>query len=186
MSYGGYPKKLARDAKIPLEKAEEIFNNYHNVLYTGISLMRDKVLATAVEQGRIHLGLGCYMNTSDPEKEIRTIFNACSQFWSILTLLTINKMHHLIKEQGYQNDIKVVSSIYDSIYLHMRCDAELIKWVNDTIIPILTVDFIKAIIVHNEAKGGIGYNWCDLVTIHNNASIEEIQIALDKAKEIEE
>ena len=88
--------------------------------------------------------------------------------------------------RGYQNDIKVISSIYDSIYLHMRCDAELIKWVNDTIIPILTVDFIKDIIVHNEAKGGIGYNWYDLVTIHNNASIEEIQIALDKAKEIEE
>ena len=148
--------------------------------------MRDKVLATAVEQGRIHLGLGCYMNTSDPEKEIRTIFNACSQFWSILTLLTVNKMHHLIKEKGYQNDIKIVSSIYDSIYLHIRDDATIIKWVNDTIIPILTVDFIEDIIVHNEAEGAIGYNWSDLVTIHNNASIEEIQIALDKAKEIEE
>lgn len=186
LSYGGYPEKLAREAKIPLEKAQNIFDNYHNVLYTGISLMRDKVLTTAIEQGRIHLGLGCYMNTSDPEREIRTIFNACSQFWSILTLLTVNKMHNLIKEKGYENDIKVVSSIYDSIYLHMKCDSELIKWVNDTIIPILTTDFIKDIIVHNEAEGEIGYNWCDLVTIHNNASIEEIQIALDKAKEIEE
>ena len=186
LSYGGYPKKLARDAKIPLEKAQEIFNNYHSVLYTGISLMRDKVLATAVEQGRIHLGLGCYMNTSDPEKEIRTIFNACSQFWSILTLLTVNKMHSLIKEKGYENDIKVVSSIYDSIYLHMKCDAELIKWVNDTIIPILTTDFIKDIIVHNEAIGEIGLNWYDTVKIHNNANIQEIQAAIQKAYEIAE
>ena len=186
LNYGGYPNKLAKNANIPLEQAEGIFNIYHNELYPDITVMRDNVLSTAIEQGRIQLGLGCYMNTSNPEKEIRTLFNACSQFWSILTLLTINKMHHLIKEQGYQNDIKVVSSIYDSIYLHMRCDAELIKWVNDTIIPILTIDFIKDIIVHNEAEGAIGYNWCDLVTIHNNASIEEIQIALDKAKEIEE
>ena len=186
LSYGGYPNKLARNAKIPLEKAQEIFNNYHDVLYTGISLMRDKVLAAAVEQGRIHLGLGCYMNTSDPEKEIRTVFNACSQFWSILTLLTINKIHSLIKEKGYENDIKVVSSIYDSIYLHVRCDAELIKWVNDTIIPILTIDFLEDIIVSNEAEGEIGLNWHDTVKVHNNANIQEIQTAIQKAYEIAE
>ena len=186
LSYGGYPNKLARNAKIPLEKAQEIFNNYHNVLYTGISLMRDKVLAAAVEQGRIHLGLGCYMNTSDPEKEIRTIFNACSQFWSVLTLLTVNKIHSLIKEKGYENDIKVVSSIYDSIYLHIKCDAELIKWVNDTIIPILTVDFLEDIIVSNEAEGEIGLNWYDTVKVHNNANIQEIQTAIQKAYEIAE
>ena len=76
LSYGGYPKKLARDAKISLEKAQEIFDNYHNVLYTGISLMREKVLQTTVEQGKLHLGLGCFMNSSSPEAEIRTIFNA--------------------------------------------------------------------------------------------------------------
>lgn len=184
LSYGGYPKKLARNAKIPLEKAQEIFDNYHNVLYTGISLMREKVLQTAVEQGRIHLGLGCYMNTSDPEKEIRTIFNACSQFWSILTLLTVNKMHYLIKEKGYQNDIKIVSSIYDSIYLHVRDDAAIIKWVNDTIIPILTVDFIKDIIVHNEAEGEISYNWYDTVKINNNANLDEIESARLKAQDL--
>ena len=184
LSYGGYPKKLARDAKIPLEKAQEIFDNYHNVLYTGISLMKEKVLQTTVEQGKLHLGLGCFMNSSSPEAEIRTIFNACSQFWSILTLLTINKMHHLIKEKGYQNDIKIISSIYDSIYLHVRDDATIIKWVNDTIIPILTVDFIKDIIVHNEAEGEIGYNWYDTVKINNNANLDEIESARLKAQDL--
>ena len=184
LSYGGYPKKLARDAKIPLEKAQEIFDNYHNVLYTGISLMREKVLQTTVEQGKLHLGLGCFMNSSSPEAEIRTIFNACSQFWSILTLLTVNKMHHLIKEKGYRNDIKIVSSIYDSIYLHVKDDATIIKWVNDTIIPILTVDFIKDIIVHNEAIGEIGYNWYDTIAIPNNANLDEIESARLKAQDL--
>ena len=149
LSYGGYPKKLARNAKIPLEKAEEIFNNYHKVLYTGISDMRDRVVKEATEKGRIHLGLGCYMNSSDPEKESRTLFNACSQFWSILTILTINKMHYLIDEAGYSEDIQIVSSIYDSIYIHLKCDAEIIKWVNDNIIPLMTKDFVTDIIVHN-------------------------------------
>lgn len=184
LSYGGYPKKLARNAKIPLEKAQEIFDNYHNVLYTDISAMRDKVIATAVANGRIHLGLGCYMNTSNPEKEVRTLFNACSQFWSILTILTINKMHYLIDEAGYTEDIQIVSSIYDSIYLHVKCDATIIKWVNDNIIPLMTKDFVTDIIVHNEAEGEIGFNWYDTVKISNNASIEEVQEAIEKAKEL--
>ena len=38
--------------------------------------MREQVLQTTVEQGKLHLGLGCYMNSSSPEAEIRTIFNA--------------------------------------------------------------------------------------------------------------
>ena len=147
--------------------------------------MRNKVLETAIEQGRIHLGLGCYINTSDPEKEIRSIFNACSQFWSILTLLTVNKMHILIKEVGYENDIKIISSIYDSIYIHMKCDLELIKWVNDTIIPLLTTDFLTDIIVSNKAEGEIGFNWYDVVKISNNADNQEILNAVQKAIEIE-
>lgn len=184
LSYGGFPKKLARNAKIPIEQAQAIFDNYHNVLYTKISAMREAVLKTAIEKGKIHLGLGCYMNTSNPEKEIRTLFNACSQFWSILTILTINKMHHLIDANGYTNDIQVASSIYDSIYIHMKCDAELIKWVNDLIIPTVTTDFIEDIIVHNEAEGEIGFNWYDTVKVHNNASLEDIEKALDEAKTI--
>ena len=93
-------------------------------------------------------------------------------------------MHHLIKEKGYQNDIKIVSSIYDSIYLHVRDDATIIKWVNDTIIPILTVDFIKDIIVHNDATGEIGYNWYDTITIPNNANLDEIESARLKAQDL--
>ena len=184
LSYGGYPKKLARSAKIPLEKAQEIFDNYHNVLYTDISTMRNKVMDTTIEKGRIHLGLGCYMNTSNPEQEIRTLFNACSQFWAILTILTINKMHYLIDKAGYTDSIQIVSSIYDSIYLHIKCDAIIIKWVNDNIIPLMTKDFVTDIIVHNEATGEIGFNFYDTVAIHNNASIEEIKEAIKKAEEL--
>ena len=184
MSYGAYPKKLVMYLKCSLEDAKKVFDRYHQELYPGVSEFRETVQQIAIEQGRIHLGLGCYMNTSNPEAEIRTIFNACSQFWSILTLLTVNKMHHLIKEKSEQDNIKIISSIYDSIYIHMKDDSNLIKWVNDTIIPILTVDWIKDIIVHNEAEAEIGYNWYDSIKISNNASLEEIEEAKTKAKEL--
>ena len=186
LSYGCYPKKLASQAKIPMEQAKSIFDRYHNELYPEISEMREKVLKNAVEKGRIHLGLGCFMSTSDPESELRTLFNANSQFWSLLTLFTVDKMNHLIDEKNLQEDVQIVSTIYDSIYIHVRKDSELIKWVNDTIIPILTTDFITDIIVHNEATGEVGFNWYDTVPISNGASIEEITQAIEKAVEIRE
>ena len=89
-------------------------------------------------------------------------------------------MNTLIEEKGLENDIEITSTIYDSIYIHCKNDANTIKWVNDTIIPIITTDCIKDIIVHNDATGEIGYNWYDTITIPNNASIEEIQEALIK------
>ena len=184
LNYGCYPAKLSRQAKMPMEQAEQIFDRYHNELYVQISDMREKVLKTAKKHKRIHLGLGCFLNTSEPEKEIRTLFNACSQFWSILTILVINKMNSLISEKGLEKDIEIVSSIYDSIYIHVRKDPGLVKWVNDTIIPLLTKDFLKDIIVHNQAEGEVGLNWFDTVPIANGASVEEIAEAMQKAEEI--
>lgn len=146
--------------------------------------MKQKVLEQATKNGIVHAGLGCYLNTFDPDKENRTDFNFMSQFWSIITILTINKMHTLIEQTGYINDIQIVCSIYDSIYLIVKKDANIIKWLNDTIIPIITKDFITDIIVHNEAEGEIGFNWYDTVAIHNNASIEEIEEAIKKAEEL--
>lgn len=185
LSYGCYPPKLAQSAKISLEEAKIIFDKYHNELYKDISIMRQNILANANKNGRVHAGLGCYLNTSNPDKEGRTVFNFVTQFWSILTLLTINKMHSLIEENNYNNnDIQIVCTIYDSIYLLVKKDSSIIKWINDTIIPILTTDFITDIIVHNEAEGEIGINWYDTISIKNNASIEEINYAISKAEEL--
>lgn len=77
LNYGAHPPKVASTLKISLEEATKIYENYHNVLYAGITDYRENyVLPTVKEEGRIHLGLGCYMNSSNPEAETRTIFNA--------------------------------------------------------------------------------------------------------------
>ena len=86
----------------------------------------------------------------------------------------------MIDKAGYQNDIKVITTIYDSIYLTCKEDTTIIKWLNDTIIPIMSKDFIKNQIVHNEACGEIGHNWYDLKQIHNNCSEEDIQKVLEE------
>lgn len=166
--------------KCSLEEAEGIFNAYHNDMYPAISKMRDETLAVAKKQGKVHLGLGCYIHTNNPELHIRSLFNGLSQFWSMLSLLTINKLHHLIDEQGYQNDIKVISSIYDSIYLTVKADPTIIKWLNDTIVPIMTKDFMVDQIVHNNAEGEIGLNWSNVLAIKNNATLDDVTEVLNK------
>lgn len=157
----------------------EIYNNYHTKLYPKVRQYVDTyVIPTADHYGRLHLGLGFYLNTEDANRDFRTLHNATCQFWSVLTILTINKLHQLINENGMQSRVKVISSIYDSIYLDVDKDPEVIKWVNDTIIPLLTTDFIPNQRIPNSAEAEIGLNWADLVAIPNNATLDDITTIL--------
>jgi len=179
LSYGAFPPKVASSLKISLPAAEAIFNNYHNTLYPGITEYRENyVLPTARQHGQIHLGLGFYIKSDSPDRDIRTLNNATCQFWSILTALTINKMHQLIDDANLQDDIIVTSTIYDSIYFEVRNDPQIIKWLNDNLIPVMTKDFMPDQIVHNAANLDIGPNWANLVELPNDASLAHITQAL--------
>lgn len=185
LAYGAYPPKIAKQLNISLEQATDIFNNYHNVLYPGITDYRENyVLTTAKSNGEIHLGLGFTLKTDDPDSDIRTLVNSTCQFWSILTALAINKMHQLIDKHSYQDDVKVISTIYDSIYFELTEDPAIIKWVNDNLIKILLVDFMENQTITNEAQSQIGYDWADMLAISNNASENDIKEVLVKLQEI--
>lgn len=76
LAYGAFPKKVSNAAKMPIEEATEIFNAYHTKLFPKITEYREKyVLASAKEQGYIHLGLGFRLYTDDADKDIRTLNN---------------------------------------------------------------------------------------------------------------
>jgi len=184
LSYGAYPPKVSKSLKISLEEATKIFENYHFTLYPGITDYRENyVLTTAEKYKRVHLGMGFYLRTDNPGRDIRTLNNGTCQFWSILTALTINKIHSLLDEKDWHSKIQVTSTIYDSIYLIVEKDPEVIKWLNDNITSIMATDFIVDQIVKNEATGEIGYDWASLHQIPTNASIEDIKKVL---KELDE
>ena len=145
-------------------------------MYPGVTSYRENyVLVAAKEHGRVHLGLGFYINSDDPERDIRTLNNSTCQFWSILTALAINKLHQLIDDAGMEKDVIITSTIYDSIYLEIRDNPETIKWVNDRIVPIMEQDFMEEQIVHNSADLEIGPDWAELYTLPHNASIQQIR-----------
>jgi len=174
LAYGGFP-----DSDKGGVITQEIFDRYHNVLYPGITEYRENyVLKKAVEQGYIHLGLGCRLYTDDADNDIRTLHNATVQFWSILTLIAVNELNYRVEQQDLQEYVKVQSTIYDSIYTQTYRDPEIIKWVNDNLIEVMTTRYLENEEIHNEAKGEIGLNWADLHKISNNASIQEIEEVL--------
>ena len=149
-------------------------------MYPKISEFRDEVISQVYSQGFSHLGLGFKIYTDDPDRDSRTIFNANSQFWSTLTAISINEMHHRIDESlANPDDIQITSTIYDSIYGIVKDDANLIKWLNDNIVEVMTKDFMQGQIVHNEANLEVGVSWADMTELDNNASLEEIQEILD-------
>lgn len=184
LQYGAYPPKVAASIKCSLEEAETIFNRYHNELYPAVTKFREEyVEPTSNEKGKLHIGLGCYIHTDNPKKDIRTITNSCSQFWSILTLLAINEFHRAIDYYSLENDVKVISTIYDAIYIEITDDPVYIEWVNNTIVPIMEQPFIENQITQNQAVSDIGYDWASMISIPHNASIEEIDKVRKALKE---
>jgi hypothetical protein len=183
-SYGAYPPKIANQIKCSLEEAKQVFDAYHNEMYPEITKYREEYVSPTAELYKaIHLGMGCILKTDNVSDDIRTIVNATVQFWSILTLLSINKMHHLIDKKGYQNDIYTISTIYDSVYYVVRKDPIIIKWLNDNLIECMDTDFMENQLVKNEAESEISDSWANMISIPNNASIKEIEEVI---KQIEE
>lgn len=180
LSYGAGAAKVAKTLKSSFTKAQQIFNNYHYKLYRQVSEYREQyVLPTSLKYRQIHMGMGCKLSSDTPKNSIRTLYNATCQFWSILVLLTINKIHQDIDKNNLQEDIFCTATIHDSIYFIVKRNAETIKWLNDKIIPYLTKDFMENQVVPNEAEAEIGLNWAELHKIKNNASIEEINSVLN-------
>lgn len=162
---------------------EEMYQNYHNNLYPGVRKYIDEyVLPTAKQNKKLHLGLGFYINTKNPDEDYRTLHNATIQFWSILSILAINEMHRRIDAAGYQDRVKVISSIYDSIYLEVLDDPVIIQWTNNNLIECMVKDFMPNQRIKNESESEIGYDWATLKGIPNNATIDQISAVRDSLR----
>ncbi len=174
LSYGGFPD----DHKGGVV-TQELFDLYHYALYPGVSAFReDYVIPTAQNKGQLHLGLGFSIKTDDADRDQRTLNNACSQFWSILTAVAINEIHRHIDDAGLQEEIQVTSSIYDSVYFIIKDDPEIIKWLNDRIVPIMEQDYMVGQTIPNEARLEIGPSWANLTELSEHTDIEEISTVM--------
>lgn len=182
LQYGSHPPSIAKTLGCSLSEATILFDNYHNKLYPSVTRFREEqVVPSALNYGELHMGLGATIKTDDVGSDERTLVNSCSQFWSVITLLTVNKMHQLIDEAGFANVIKCTATVYDSIYFIVEEDPVLIKWLNDNIVAIFTATFIVDQKVPNLADLELSRtSWADLTLVPNNSSVEDIESILVK------
>ena len=82
------------------------------------------------------------------------------------------------------DDVFINATIYDAIYGYVRDDAESIKWLNDTICPIMETDFLENQIVHNEANLEISdlqnNTWASIHELKHDMSVDEITKFMEK------
>lgn len=172
---GAFPKKVAKQIGCGLDEAQSVFDAYHNQLYPSITRFREKyALPTATKNRELHLNWGLRLRTADAKKDIRTLFNALQQGYSVLTQIAALKMREMIIDAGKTDSIQLINLIHDALYFEVDDNPETIQWLNNTLIPIMTANFLIDQKVKLQAALDIGYNLYDVKELPKNASIEDI------------
>lgn len=183
LAYGAHPPKVAQSIGCSIEEATVIYDRYHNELFKYITAYRENVvMPTAFKEKKVYLGLGLTLKTDNPSRDIRTLSNATIQFWSVLTLIALAKVNERIKEDGLEDDIQCISTIYDSIYYNCRNDAKIIQWLNVELVKAMVVPFMEDQVVQNDANMEIGPNWAELYELEQDASQEDIMEVVSNFK----
>lgn len=181
LAFGGFPD-IDKGGNI----TQSIFDKYHNELYPGVTAYNNNVvMSQASKERQTYLGMGFHIRTDDPAKHNRTICNATAQFWDIISALTMAEMRQRIKLAGYERDILLTSTIYDSLYYECRKDATILQWLNNNLVEVMTKQMFTYQPVPNASALDIGPNWSELTELENNCSLEEVQRAIDKMETID-
>ena len=181
-SYGAGPKKYG----------EDLYNAYWE-LYRGVKEYNEGVINTAKEQGYLvskFSGLRLWLPSIEaPDefvrtKEARVAVNFTIQSGNFLTLRAINKLQEEIEEADLISEVQFVNTVHDSVYLYVKNDPKIIKWVNDRLIKAMCDDYNKQDVpVKLEAELDVGFNMATMATLPNNAEIGIIEQTINELKE---
>ncbi|WP_432481725.1 DNA polymerase [Moraxella sp. ZY200743] len=192
LAYQGTWQTLVNNSGFTEQEAKQIEENYHKLYYQSDAWVADR-LKECEQQGYIDVAFGLRIRTPIVGRtvlnssktphiataEARSVANAASgQSYCQLTNRAANEFMERVWASEYKYDIMPVCLIHDAIYLMVRNDVKIIKWVNDNLIdcmawqelPELQHDTVKL-----EAELDIYYpTWADSITLPNNISEDEI------------
>ena len=183
-SYGASEKKYG----------VELYNAYWK-LYAKTKKYNEEIVKEATKTGAIisrysGLRLLAYdLLSKDPfarEKAQRVVANFNIQSGNILTLYAMVKLQKLIEEEDLIDDVKIVNTVHDSIYLYVKNDLKTVDWVNKKLIECMVSDYnsnmYEEALVKLEAELDIGNNMSEVTTMANDASFDDISDILSKLK----
>ena len=175
LSYGAYPPKVAKSIGCSLAEATTIFDNFHNLLYPGVTEYREKyVMPQVATHGWIHLNYGLKLFSDNAKKDIRTLNNSTMQGYSNVTQISGVEFDRVYKQSQYVDDIKLINIVHDCLYYEVTDDINVIKYINDTLPPIMCRPFVHDQALTLKAEIDIGPNLAETVTLPNNADLATI------------
>lgn len=193
LQYGGQYFTLMNNCGFTEQEAKEIETNYHKMYKVSDDWVANKI-KQAEQQGYLDTAFGLRIRTPVLAKSIlgnsktpylataeaRSVGNAVSgQSYGLLTNRALNEFMERVWNSDYSLDIYPVATIHDAIYLVIKDDINVVKWVNDNLIdcmswqelPELQHDKIKL-----SAELGLFYpSWANEITLPNNISRKEIK-----------
>lgn len=181
--YGGGAGKIQKVLKCSQLRAQEISEAFDE-LYAATAEFNERNTRLAKTQGYLDVAFGLRVfcpriNSKDSgiaSGEGRSINNASTQSYGMLTNRASIEFLQRLKGSEYRADVKLVNQVHDCIYLLVRNDANVVKWVNDNLIACMQWKNDKALEgpVPMEAELDIGFDAAHCITIKNGIDTETI------------
>lgn len=189
LQYGGGPGKIQRLLACSKDRAKQVYDAYHN-LYSGLAVFAKQNEMHARNKGYVTCAFGLRLRTPVLKREAakerlseagsseaRSSSNAVTQSWGMLTNRAIAEFEEIIKNSEFSKQVRFCNTIHDAIYLLVKKDPKVVKFVNDTLIKCM--EWQEGIVKSEEVKLGaeldIGISWDKQYTLSNWMSEEDIE-----------
>jgi DNA polymerase-1 len=195
LTYEGTWFTLVKNLGLTESEAKSIEKNYHE-LYKVSDAFAKKNIDTAAQTGHVELAFGAKLRTPvlrqsilnsvktpyEAVKEGRSANNAVTQSWGVLTNRAVIEFEErLAKRPDLIPFVLICNVIHDAIYVLMKKEAKVIKWVNDNLIECMRWNdhpAIKSKTVPMEAELDIGPDLGHQIRVPNHATTNEIEVIL--------
>lgn len=199
LQYGGTANTLVNNSGFALEEAKAIVSNYKD-LYKESEEYTTERIAQATKDGYVQVAFGLRIRTPVLAKSIlgnsktpnlataeaRTVGNALSQSYGMLTCRALNEFMKRVYASEYKHDIMPVNIVHDALYFIIRDNIHVVKWVNDNLMDCMSwqeLNEIKHDKVKLSAELGLFYpDWSNEITLPNNINRKQIKEIVLKSK----
>ncbi len=173
LNYGAGIKKIATMLKIPEDDAKDLVGRYKE-LYKGVYSYKKGIAEKALKDGFVRSrfsGLKLILdgitssNGAIASKDSRVANNFDIQSGGYLTINAMVKFQEWIESENLIDDVMLVNTVHDSIYMYIRDDVSIIKRVNEKIVGFMTMDYKENMPIHLEADLEVGYNQKELMSV---------------------
>ena len=191
LQYQGTPFTLSKNSGFSMMEAHSVYQNYHNKYKIAGEYQKQKIEKATID-GYVTVAfglrvrapllastvLGNRITPKQSEAESRTIGNALSQSYGLLTNRAANAVMERVWDSPYKLDIRLIAMIHDANYFICKDDLATVEWLNRVLIEEMEWQDLPEIsheIVNLGAELEIYYpSWANPIGIPNGASKDEI------------